>query len=120
MSETTVTDYLTGLDAPLREIGETLRPVIDTALPGAIGAMWHGHPVWGLGDKPGKDPICLLKAYKSHLTFGLWRGQQVADSSGRLVPGAREMASVKLHTVDEIDAALFADWLRQAQKLETK
>ena len=120
MSATTVTDYLTGIDTPLREIGERLRPIIDAALPGATGAMWHGHPVWSLGEKPGQNPVCLLKGQKSYVTFGLWRGQQVSDASGRLVPGAREMASVKLHTLDDIDSVVFANWLHQAQKLETK
>ncbi|OKI67918.1 DUF1801 domain-containing protein [Micromonospora sp. CB01531] len=113
-----VTDYLAGLDAPLRETAEKLRTVIDAALPEASGAMWHGHPVWGLGDRPGKTPVCLVKAYPSYVTFGLWRGQDVADASGRLTPGARRMASVKLRTIDEIDPDLFAGWLRQAYALE--
>ncbi|SCG61193.1 DUF1801 domain-containing protein [Micromonospora coxensis] len=111
---TTVTDYLDGLDEPLREIGARLRPVIEDALPGATGAMWHGHPVWGRGDRPGRDPVCLVKAYPSYLTFGLWQGQEVDDPSGRLTPGARSMASVKLRTPDEVDPVLFGDWLRQA------
>ncbi|MFG3418394.1 hypothetical protein ACIBTZ_08020 [Micromonospora sp. NPDC049460] len=63
METTTVTDYLAGLDAPLREIGEKLLPVIEAALPGATGAVWHGHPVWGLGDRPGRRPVCPVKAY---------------------------------------------------------
>lgn len=110
--------YLTGLDTGLREIGETARPLIDEALPDATGVMWHGHPVWGLGEAPGRRPICLLKAYTSHVTFGLWRGQQVSDRSGRLIPGARQMASVRLTSAADIDAPLFADWLRQARALE--
>ncbi|MFG3705254.1 hypothetical protein ACGF7U_11060 [Micromonospora sp. NPDC047670] len=32
MEKTTVTDYLAGLDAPPREIGRTLLPVINSAL----------------------------------------------------------------------------------------
>ncbi|GGR67974.1 hypothetical protein GCM10010169_09580 [Micromonospora fulviviridis] len=115
-----VTTYPTGLDAPLRETGEKLRSVIEAALPEAAGAMWHGHPVWGLGDRPGKTPICLVKAYPAYVTFGLWRGQDVADASGRLVPGARRMASVKLRTVAEIDPELFSGWLRDAYALETR
>ncbi|MEU2613782.1 DUF1801 domain-containing protein [Micromonospora sp. NPDC007271] len=115
-----VNDYLAGLDAPLRETGEKLRTVIEAALPEAPGAMWQGHPVWGLGDRPGKTPVCLVKAYSSYVTFGLWRGQEVGDVSGRLVPGARRMASVKLRTVDEIDPDLFTGWLRQAYALETR
>ncbi|GLX02767.1 DUF1801 domain-containing protein [Microtetraspora sp. NBRC 16547] len=120
MSTTNITDYLTGLDDTLREIGEKLRPVIDAALPGVSGAMWHGHPTWSLGDKPGANPICLLKAYRSYITFGLWRGQELTDSSGRLTAGARRMASVKLCTIDDIDPALFTDWLRQAHDLELR
>ncbi|MDZ5445488.1 DUF1801 domain-containing protein [Micromonospora sp. 4G57] len=116
----TVTDYLTGLDAPQREIGEKLRPVIDAALPDATGAMWHGHPTWSLGERPGQRPVCLLKAYPSYVTFGLWRGREVADPSGRLTLAARQMAAVKLRTVDEVDPALFADWLRRAYELETR
>ncbi|GII33780.1 DUF1801 domain-containing protein [Planotetraspora mira] len=120
MSTTDITGYLAGLDDRTREIGERLRPVIDAALPGANGAMWHGHPTWSLGDKPGKNPVCLLKAYGSYVAFGLWRGQEVADPSGRLAAGARQMAAVKLHAVDDIDPALFTDWLRQACDLESE
>ncbi|RLK13671.1 hypothetical protein DER29_4699 [Micromonospora sp. M71_S20] len=120
METTTVTDYLADLDAPLREIGEKLRPVIEAALPGATGAMWHGHPVWGLGDRPGRRPVCLVKAYGAYVTFGLWRGGEVTDPSGRLVAGARQMASVKLRTLADVDPALFTDWLRQAQALEAR
>lgn len=118
MSTTTVTEYLAGLDEPLREIAAKLRPVIEAALPGATGVVWHGHPVWGRGDRPGRDPVCLVKAYPSYLTFGLWHGQQVDDPSGRLLPGARSMASVKLRSADEVDQALFGDWLRQAYARE--
>lgn len=117
MSTKTVTDYLAGLDDPMREIGEKLHPVVEAALPGAIGAIWHGHPTWSLGGRPGENPVCLIKAYSSYVTFGLWRGQEVTDLSERLVPGARQMASVKLRSVDEIDPPLFTEWLRQAHEL---
>lgn len=72
------------------------------------------------GDKPGRTPVCLVKAYPAYVTFGLWRGQDVADDSGRLMAGARQMASVKLRTLDEIDPDLFTGWLRQAYELETR
>src|ERR687894_2721628 len=90
-----IDSYLAGLDRPLRDIGAAMRPVIEAALPGITGVLYHGHPIWGLGDSPGRRPICLLKAYRSYVTFGLWRGQDVADPSGRLIAGARRMASVK-------------------------
>ena len=114
----TVKDYLATLGEPLREVGEEARSIIEAGLPEAAGAVWHGHPVWSLGAKPGQRPVCLLKAYPSYVTFGLWRGQRLADASGRLEPGAQEMAHVKLRTVADIDAALFTAWLRQARDLE--
>ncbi|WP_326559991.1 DUF1801 domain-containing protein [Micromonospora sp. NBC_01796] len=120
MKATSINDFLAGLDAPLRETAEAVRPVIDGTLTDATGVMWHGHPVWGLGEVPGQRPICLLKAYTSYVTFGLWRGREVTDRSGRLIPGARQMASVRLSTTGDIDGPLFVDWLRQARALEGK
>ncbi|MFF5214594.1 DUF1801 domain-containing protein [Micromonospora sp. NPDC000442] len=120
MKTARIDDYLTGLDASLRQTAEALRPVIDGALADATAVMWHGHPVWGLGEAPGRRPICLLKAYTSYLTFGLWRGQEISDRSDRLIPGARQMASVRLSVVTDIDEPLFVNWLRQARALEGK
>lgn len=115
----TVEDYLAAVADPLREIGLKLRPIIETALPDAHAAVWHGHPVWSLTEAPGKGPVCLLKAYTQHVTFGLWRGQTISDPSGRLVPsGSAQMAHVKLRSVADIDSALFTDWLHQAWELE--
>ncbi|MET8855070.1 DUF1801 domain-containing protein [Streptomyces sp. NPDC004579] len=119
MTSADITAHLNGLDGPLRDIGERARHVIDSVLPDGSGAMWHGHPAWSLGDKPGRTPVCLLKAHTSYVTFGLWRGQDVPDPSGRLVAGARRMASVKLGRADEIDPDLFSAWLRHAVALET-
>ncbi|GAA4087038.1 DUF1801 domain-containing protein [Actinomadura miaoliensis] len=114
----TVEQYVASLPEAQREIADRLLPLIEKVLPGA-GAIWHGHPVWSLGDKPGRSPVCLVKAYSAHVTFGLWRGGEVTDPSGRLEPGSRTMAAVKLRTLDDVDEELFTAWLRQARDLET-
>ncbi|MQY04898.1 DUF1801 domain-containing protein [Actinomadura macrotermitis] len=111
----TVQEYIEAVPAPLREVAEKARQIIDAALPDA-GALWHGHPTWSLGGAPGREPVALLKAYKDYVTFGLWQGQEVDDPSGRLEAGARRMASVRLRGLDDIDPGLFADWLRQASQ----
>ncbi|SFO99879.1 hypothetical protein SAMN05421810_101640 [Amycolatopsis arida] len=113
----TIEDYLASLPEPQRRIADRLCPLVDDVLPGR-GAVWHGHPVWSLGEAPGKSPVCYLKAYSRHVTLGFWRGQELADPAGRLEAGARGMAAVKLHSVDGVDAALFTGWLRQARDLE--
>ncbi|MBO0686815.1 MAG: DUF1801 domain-containing protein [Candidatus Dormibacteraeota bacterium] len=114
---TTVDEYLTSLAEPLREVGESMCSVIDTVLPDA-GALWHGCPVWSLGSAPGKSPVCLIKAYPSYLSFGLWRGREISDPSGRM-DTTGGMAHVKLRTAADVDADLFSDWLRQARDLES-
>jgi hypothetical protein len=113
----TVEEYFASLPAALRPIAERLQPIVDAELPGA-GAVWHGHATWSLGEAPGKSPVCLAKAYSSHLTFSFWKGQAIDDPSGRLEAGARQMAGVKLRSVDDLDAKLFTRWLRQAKTLE--
>ncbi|MFE7130658.1 DUF1801 domain-containing protein [Streptomyces sp. NPDC057638] len=118
-ANTTVDTYIAGIDEPLRAVAEEVRKIIDAALPGLEGAMWHGHPVWSAGAAPGKQPVALVKAYGTYVTFGLWRGQSVPDASGRLAAGAREMASVKLRSVDDIDGPLFQGWLERALALES-
>ena len=113
----TVEDYLTSLPESQREIAGKLLPLIEQVLPGA-GAVWQGHPVWSLGSAPGKSPVCYLKAYSAYVTFGFWRGQEITDPSGRLEPGARVMAGVKLRALSDIDTDLFITWLHQARDLE--
>ncbi|MET8339829.1 DUF1801 domain-containing protein [Streptosporangium canum] len=115
----TVRDYLASLPEPQREITGELLPLIEAALPGT-GAVWQGHPVWSLGPAPGRTPVCYVKAYPTYVTFGFWRGQEIADPSGRLEPGARQMAGVKLRTLADIDAEAFTAWLRTARDLEDR
>lgn len=42
----------------------------------------------------------------------------MADPSGRLEAGAREMAQVKLRAPEDVDTELLTDWLAQARDLE--
>lgn len=109
-----VEQYLSAQPQPLCDIGLAVALLIAAELPEAEPSLWHGHPTWKLH----REPTALLKAYTRHVTFGLWRGSQVEDPSGRLVPsGAQQMAAVKLRAVDDVDSELFADWLRQAREI---
>ena len=106
-----VDEYLEALPDPLREIAERVRRVNDAEL--GEGRMWHGHPVWMIGS----TPVSLLKAYTLYVTFGLFQGRSIEDPSGRLEAGSREMSSVRLRSVADVDGPLFASWLRQANAL---
>ncbi|WP_159941228.1 MULTISPECIES: DUF1801 domain-containing protein [unclassified Nocardiopsis] len=114
---TTVGEYVSALPEGQLAVTDRLLPAIEAALPGT-GAIWHGHPVGSLGARPGASPVCYPKGHRSRLSFGLWRGQEAADPSGRLEPGARAMAQVRLSSPEEVDAELYTDWLAQARRLE--
>ena len=113
----TLDEYLSALPAAQRELTDLLLPIVEAELPGA-GGLWHGHPVWSLGGAPGKAPVCYLKAYSGYVTFGFWRGAEITEDAERLEAGARGMAAVKLRAPADVEAGLFAGWLRQARELE--
>jgi hypothetical protein len=111
----TVEQYLSAQPQPLCDIGLAVAAIATAELPEATASLWHGHPTWRIA----KAPICQVRAYTRHVTFALWRGSQVEDPTGRLAPsGAQQMAAVKLRSVGEVDAGLFAGWLEQARTAE--
>lgn len=112
----TVEGYLESMSDDLRPAGEQLTMLLDTALPESGGIIWHGHPVW----MTRKTPVAAFKAHTGHLTFMIWRGQDLIDRSGRLqAAGSSTMANVKVYGTEDIDADLFTNWLHQAARLET-
>lgn len=109
----TVDAYIAALPEPLGAVATAARQAIDAAFADGSAAIKWAHPTWSLG----KDPVCYLKAASRHVTFGFWRGATIADASGRLESAGERMAHVKLRSLADIDAALFADWLRQARAM---
>jgi hypothetical protein len=112
----TVTNYVAALPDAQRGLAERVCAIIDAELPG-LGAVWHGHPVWSLGDAPGRRPAAMIRSYPRYLTFGLFLGKEIVDRSGRLDTRG-SMAHVKLAEPGDIDETLFRDWLRQVAQLE--
>jgi len=110
----TVDEYIEALPELLSAVAEATRRVIDTKLEGAESAIKWAHPTWSIG----KQPVCYLKAASKHLTFGFWRGASIQDPSCRLETSGEVMAHAKLRSLEDVDEALFADWLRQARDLE--
>ena len=104
----TVDEYIEALPEPLREAAARAGEVIAREF--GDGVIWHGHPLWMIGS----TPVALLKAYSTYVTFGLFHGRLLDDPSGRLVPAARQMATLRLRAAAEVDEALFAGWLREA------
>ena len=108
----TVDDYIEGLDEPLASVARTIRDHLDANLAGTQGHIWHGHPVW----LAGKTPVAGFKAYPKHVTFMLWRGQDISES---LTPtGSDRMATLKISNPAELHGPTLRNWLHEASKLE--
>ncbi len=96
-----VDDYIARLDGWQAQVAAELRQQI-LAVGGVAETFKWGQPVY----ESGQGPVCLIKAHKGHVTFGLWRGQQMADPDKRLIPmGSFKMADIKLKGPGEISAA---------------
>ena len=111
----TVDEYISSLSEDLQPVGQRLADVIASGLPRTQGLIWHGHPVW----MSGKTPVAAFKAHSSHVTFMIWKGQEITDRSGRLqAAGSSTMANLKVSSTEDVDADLFANWLHQVARLE--
>lgn len=111
----TIDEYISSLSDDLQPVGQRLTEIIAEGLPGAEGVIWHGHPVW----MSGRTPVAAFKAHTSHLTFMIWKGQEITDRSGRLhASGSATMADLKVTSIEDIDADLFLNWLHQVDRLE--
>jgi hypothetical protein len=110
MPAPTIDAYTAALSPPLRDVATTLRTLLDREIGANLGTVWHGHPVW----KDGTRPVAGFKAYSAHITFMIWAGTTVTDSTKRLQLSSSGMGSIKLRAPADVDATTFAGWLRQA------
>jgi hypothetical protein len=113
MTHTTVDDYVASVPAPLTGVVAVLREMLCAELASA-GAIRRGHRAWSVGGAP----VAGFRVNAASVTLAFWRGSEIDDPSGRLVVAPNGTASIRVRRVGEIDGALFAEWLRQADDLE--
>lgn len=95
--------------------GETisaLRRLIREASPKAVESIKWAQPVY-----EANGPFAYIKAYKSHVNFGFWRGGELTDPKGILQGGGDRMRHVELRSLADIDTATLQDMVRAAVEL---
>jgi hypothetical protein len=98
------------------ELHAAVTGILDEELPGATTKLYHGIPVWCVGD----EPTIGIKPAKAHLSVLFFRGQRIADPTGRLVAsGSFEMASVKLVRAADLDENALRIWVREARRIDS-
>jgi hypothetical protein len=111
----TVDWYLSTLSASQRAHAQKIVDLIDSTTPSAKATIKWSQPVWEL-----EGPFAWLKGSKSHLSFGFWRGAELADRAGLLEGTGDRMRHVKLRDGQELPARELAAFIREAADLNRK
>ncbi len=114
MPPRTVDGYIDSLPPNQSEIVAALRRIVRKAEPKAKETFKWAQPVYESG-----GPFCYIKAFKTAVNFGFWRGVDLKDPKGRLEGSGEKMRHVKITRLEDIDEGLFAAFVKQAVQLNT-
>jgi hypothetical protein len=112
MAEKTVDAYINQLESWQGDIVSEVRKILLEAAPEADEAIKWAQPVYSLN-----GPFAYIKAFKSAVNFGFWRGVDIDDPGGLLQGSGEKMRHVKLTDLDDIDKPAFTEFIQQAVKL---
>jgi hypothetical protein len=108
-----VDDYVANkLNADQAEIVNSLREIVRAAAPKAAESIKWGQPVY---EENGS--FAYIKPSKSHITFGFWRGAELADPNGMLVGEGDRMKHVKIASMKDIQKKQLQTSVKEALKL---
>lgn len=108
--------YYARLDLPVRVVARQLDALARAELPGARAGIKWAVPFYYL-----RGPVCYVSAAKRHVTFGLLRGVDVEDASGRLVgTGKSPIRKATFAAGADVPERTVRAWLRQARRLDAK
>jgi hypothetical protein len=98
----------------LRTILETLRQLVEKAVPDAIAALKWGMPVYTIGGVM----MCALGGHKAHVNLILAGPPDAFADPERVLTGAGKTGRhLTLRHIDELPRAAVRDWLRKASLL---
>jgi hypothetical protein len=112
VAEKTVDAYIAGLVGWKAEVATRLRQIVLEAAPDAEESIKWAQPVY-----ESNGPFCYMKAFKNSVNFGFWRGVELEDPKGLLQGSGKKMRHVRLTSIDDVDDAEFAGFVRQAVQL---
>jgi hypothetical protein len=112
MKSTNVNEYAASLPGKHAEVVNELRGIVKKAAPKATEAFKWAQPVYELN-----GPMIWIKAYKSYVNIGFWRGAEMQDAYGLLEGTGDRMRHVKLASAKDIKKKPLQDYIKQAVKL---
>ena len=106
----TIAAYDAAQPSAERSICRSLRAQIERALPDATSKVWHGAPVWFVGDTP---VVGYSVPAKGGVSLLFWNGQAFGDPALKPM-GKYKAAQIRYGDVSEIQVAPLRRWLRKA------
>lgn len=104
--------YIAQLEIWQAEIVSEVRNIVLAAVPQAEEAIKWAQPVYSVN-----EPFAYIKAFKSSVNFGFWRGVDIDDPGGLLQGSGEKMRHVKLTNLEDVDRGAFTDFVNQAVSL---
>lgn len=111
--EAPVQAYIAAMPGWKRALGERLDAIVSAAVPGVRKAVRWNSPFYGAGDD---GWFLSFHCLTHHVKVAFFRGAALDPPP----PGASKQAEVRYLDIrehDDLDAAQFADWVRQAGAL---
>jgi hypothetical protein len=105
-----ITAYSQSQPLALRTICDVLRELIDAVLPKAASKVWHGSPVWFMGE----NPVVGYNATAKTVNLLFWNGQAFDEPALRPV-GKYRAAQAVFREAAEIDPKVVRRWLKKAK-----
>jgi len=91
-----------------RTICDLLRGLIDAALPKATSKVWHGSPVWFMGE----NPVVGYSANRKAVNLLFWNGRALGEESFEPVGkyGAAEAVFTEAAGIDRKEVRRWLEW----------
>jgi hypothetical protein len=96
-----------------RQVCDTLRRVIDRALPEAESKIWHAHPVWFLDG----NPIVGYSKLKACVRLLFWSGQSF-ETPGLSPEGTFKAAEVRYTAREQVDEKILKQWIEESRRIQ--
>jgi hypothetical protein len=93
-----------------RAVCDALRGLIATALPEATSKVWHGSPVWFIGE----NPVVGYNGTAKAVNLLFWNGQAFDEPDLKPV-GKHRAAQATFREAAEVDPSVIRRWLRKAK-----
>jgi hypothetical protein len=111
MAPTTVDGYFKEQPAGKRALLETIRGIVDGAIPDATASLKWGVPTYQLNGKN----VCAIASFKDYVGLNIFASpDKLADPKKKLEGAGKTSRMLKVHAAKDIDAASIRRWLKAA------